>query len=219
MASLVTGKRKLEDEEHGCSPENKHCSRDYAPNKLQDDQIRNDAENDLEKETKGKEINDLKGKDKVADDIEGDSQNEEKSDSKNTEEEDKEAELLEKQKREQNARAQALTLEMVGDLPYAEIAPPENILFVCKLNRITQDEDLELIFSRFGKIRSCNIIRDRKTGDSLQYAFIEFDEKKSCEQAYFKMHGVLIDDSRIHVDFSQSVPKLSRVWRKSRSRR
>ena len=67
------------------------------------------------------------------------------------------------------------------------------------------DEDLHLIFSRFGSILSCEVIRDKRTGDSLQYAFIEFENQKDCEQAYFKMQGVLIDDHRIHVDFSQSV--------------
>lgn len=58
---------------------------------------------------------------------------------------------------------------------------------------------------------SCEVIRDRKTGDSLQYAFIEFADRKSCEEAYFKMDNVLIDDRRIHVDFSQSVSKMR--WR------
>lgn len=120
---------------------------------------------------------------------------------------------LEKLRREREARAQALTLEMVGDLPFAEVKPPENVLFVCKLNPVTHDEDLELIFSRFGKILSCEVIRDKRTGDSLQYAFIEFEHQKDCEQAYFKMQGVLIDDHRIHVDFSQSVSKLSDTWR------
>lgn len=61
-------------------------------------------------------------------------------------------EELEKMNREKEAAAQALTLELVGDLPFAEIKPPENILFVCKLNPVTRDEDLDLIFSRFGKI-------------------------------------------------------------------
>ncbi|KAI9825654.1 MAG: Peptidyl-prolyl cis-trans isomerase cyp6 [Thelocarpon impressellum] len=122
-------------------------------------------------------------------------------------------EAVEKLRREREARAQALTLEMVGDLPFAEVKPPENILFVCKLNPVTQDEDLDLIFSRFGKILSCEVIRDKRTGDSLQYAFIEFENQKDCEQAYFKMQGVLIDDHRIHVDFSQSVSKLSDSWR------
>ena len=54
---------------------------------------------------------------------------------------------------------------------------------------------------------SCEVIRDRKTGDSLQYAFVEFENKTACESAYFKMDNVLIDDRRIHVDFSQSVSK------------
>ncbi|KAL9601787.1 MAG: hypothetical protein Q9219_002277 [cf. Caloplaca sp. 3 TL-2023] len=148
------------------------------------------------------------------------------------EEDDGAQELLaEKLRREREARAQALTLEIVGDLPHAEVKPPENVLFICKLNPVTEgqaslttimhedplthllDEDLNLIFSRFGKIISCEVIRDQRTGDSLQYAFIEFDEKKDCEQAYFKMQGVLIDDHRIHVDFSQSVSRLSGPWR------
>ena len=139
--------------------------------------------------------------------------------------EEAEKEAREKLRREREARAQALTLEIVGDLPYAEVKPPENVLFVCKLNPVTEgqiidpaastyillmtffsiDEDLDTIFSRFGSIVSCEVIRDKRTKDSLQYAFIEFENQKDCEQAYFKMQGVLIDDHRIHVDFSQSV--------------
>lgn len=109
---------------------------------------------------------------------------------------------------EREAKARATILEMVGDIPDVDVAPPENVLFVCKLNPVTTDDDLEIIFSRFGKIKSCEVIRDRKTGDSLQYAFVEFEEQKSCEDAYFKMDNVLIDDRRIHVDFSQSVAKV-----------
>ena len=45
---------------------------------------------------------------------------------------------VDKLRREREARAQALTLEMVGDLPFAEAKPPENVLFVCKLNPVTQ---------------------------------------------------------------------------------
>ncbi|GEM12060.1 peptidyl-prolyl cis-trans isomerase-like 4 [Rhodotorula toruloides] len=118
-------------------------------------------------------------------------------------EESGDEEEIAQKRRERDARAQALTLEMVGDLPFADVAPPENVLFVCKLNAVTTSEDLELIFSRFGEILSCEIIRDQKTGDSLQYAFIEFKEREDAERAYLKMDNVLIDDRRIHVDFSQ----------------
>jgi len=37
----------------------------------------------------------------------------------------------------------------------------------------------------------------------LSYAFIEYEDPKSAEEAYFKMDNVVIDDRRIHVDFSQ----------------
>ena len=67
----------------------------------------------------------------------------------------KTAEELESEKinsERQEARANAKILEMVGDIPHADIKPDENVLFVCKLNPVTQADDLELIFSRFGTI-------------------------------------------------------------------
>ncbi|CAB4019917.1 peptidyl-prolyl cis-trans isomerase-like 4 [Paramuricea clavata] len=109
---------------------------------------------------------------------------------------------------EKEFKAGAQILEMVGDIPDADIKPPENVLFVCKLNPVTTDEDLEIIFSRFGQIKSCEIIKDSVSKESLQYAFIEYENVEDCERAYFKMDNVLIDDRRIHVDFSQSVAKL-----------
>lgn len=62
-------------------------------------------------------------------------------------------EEIEEMIQEKEAKSRATILEMVGDLPDADIAPPENVLFVCKLNPVTSDEDLEIIFSRFGKIK------------------------------------------------------------------
>lgn len=112
------------------------------------------------------------------------------------------------------AKSQATTLELLHDLPDADIIPPDSDLFIAKLNPVTQDGDLELIFSRFGPIKSCEIVRDWKTGDSLQYAFITFENVKDCENAYFKMHDCVIDDRRIFVNFSQSVSKL---WNKHRT--
>lgn len=54
--------------------------------------------------------------------------------------------------KDKEAKARATILEIVGDIPDADMAPPENVLFVCKLNPVTNDDDLEIIFSRFGKI-------------------------------------------------------------------
>uniref|UniRef100_A0A915DVU2 Peptidyl-prolyl cis-trans isomerase n=1 Tax=Ditylenchus dipsaci TaxID=166011 RepID=A0A915DVU2_9BILA len=123
--------------------------------------------------------------------------------------EDEELDTEESRRRleEKDMRAQAQILEMVGDLHHADERPPDNVLFVCKLNPVTADEDLEIIFSRFGQINCCEVIKDKRTQASLQYAFIEFDKPEYCEAAFLKMDNVLIDDRRIHVDFSQSVAK------------
>jgi peptidyl-prolyl cis-trans isomerase-like 4 len=116
---------------------------------------------------------------------------------------------MEEQSLQRQDKSRATVLEMLGDLPSADIKAPENVLFVCKLNSITEDEDLELIFSRFDEKVKAEIIRDPDTGSSLQYAFVEFSSQQQAVEAYFKMNNALVDDRRIKVDFSQSVAK---VW-------
>lgn len=110
---------------------------------------------------------------------------------------------------ERDIRQKELTLEIMGDIPYIGIKPSERVLFVCKLNPVTTARDLAMIFHRFGEIISTEIVHDKDTGTSLGYGFIEFSSKESCEAAYSKMEGVLIDDRRIHVDFSQSIKKIT----------
>lgn len=136
----------------------------------------------------------------------------------NPDEDLNEEELVEKEEK-LDARHNAQVLEIIGDIPDIDAKPPENVLFVCKLNSITTSEDLEIIFSRFGKINSCEIICDYKTGASLQYAFVEFEDAEMCERAYEKMDNVLIDDRRIHVDFSQSVSRqmYPQFWKKMKN--
>ena len=131
--------------------------------------------------------------------------------------EGKTAEEIEEMIVTRESKANAHILEMVSDIPDADAKPPENVLFVCKLNAVTTSEDLEIIFSRFGPIQSCEVIKDQKSGDSLQYAFIEFENEEDCVNAYFKMDNVLIDDRRIHVDFSQSLSKVKHTGKRHES--
>lgn len=111
--------------------------------------------------------------------------------------------------RKRQDTSRAVVLEMLGDRPTANVEAPDNVLFVCKLNPYTTDEDLELIFARFDSSATAEIVRDPDTGTSLQYAFVEFTSSEACNEAYLKMNNALVDDRRIKVDFSQSVAK---VW-------
>lgn len=108
-----------------------------------------------------------------------------------------------------------LMMQVLNGIPDSTLVPPETVLFVCKLNPVTTSGGLQLCFSRFGVVKSAEVIRDKKTEASLRYAFVEFETVESCNNAYQKMDNALVDDSRIHVDFSQSVAK---AWAESRKR-
>ena len=114
-------------------------------------------------------------------------------------------EKIKEKLREQESKNKTVMLELLEDLPNSNVKPPKNVLFICRLNPITQAKDLENIFEQFGPIKDCKIVRDKKTKQSLKYGFIEFEKIEDCEKAYLKMDGALIDDFRIKVDFSQSV--------------
>ena len=116
-------------------------------------------------------------------------------------EESKDIRGQEQRIKKQQTKTKAVLLEMLNDIPDADSKPPDNVLFVCNLNPLTTDIDLESIFSQFGKIISCEIVKDWKTLESLQYAFIEFETKEAAQEAYIKMHHCLVDDrlSLIHI--------------------
>eukprot|EP00808_Paulinella_micropora_P027480 g2347.t1 len=77
------------------------------------------------------------------------------ADDEELEEDQRTLEEIEKALQEKESKSRAEVLEMIGDIPDADFKPPDNVLFVCKLNPVTRDEDLELIFSQCGKIMSC----------------------------------------------------------------
>ncbi|KAL2563792.1 hypothetical protein AAZV13_19G004000 [Glycine max] len=50
---------------------------------------------------------------------------------------------LEEVIRSKEAHSRAVVLESIGDIPDAEIKPPDNVLFVCKLNPVTEDDNAQ----------------------------------------------------------------------------
>lgn len=56
------------------------------------------------------------------------------------EDQDKNADQIQKELEEREMRAHGQILEMIGDLHHANERPPDNILFICKLNPATTSE-------------------------------------------------------------------------------
>lgn len=105
---------------------------------------------------------------------------------------------------EKEAKIRTDILVALGDIPDADFVPHDNIVFICNLNPITQDDDLRIIFSRFGVVINCDIVRDKKTKKSFGYAFIEMETSKECEYAVRSMKNAIIDDRLVRVDYSHS---------------
>ena len=67
---------------------------------------------------------------------------------------------------------------------------------------------MEIIFSRFGKIKSCEIVKDWKTGDSLQYGFIEFE---ISDKINFHPIFHFVDSQKITYEKNSKIEKLKKV--------
>jgi len=73
-------------------------------------------------------------------------------------------------------------------------------LFVWHINFSTTEERLHDVFSQHGTIKSLRLVRDKVTGKSKGYAFVEYEKEKAFRRAYDKMHKAEIDGFIIFVE-------------------
>ena len=81
-------------------------------------------------------------------------------------------------------------------------------LFVGGLPFATTDDELNELFAAHGKVASANVVRDRETGRSKGFGFVEFeneDEGKAAEKA---LNGTEVGGRTISV--AQARPKEDR---------
>ncbi len=72
-------------------------------------------------------------------------------------------------------------------------------LFVGGIPRDMDEEELKDIFSEFGNVIATNIIRDKRTGVSRRYGFVEMETEDSARKAIGLLHGGSIDDQEVSV--------------------
>jgi RNA-binding protein Musashi len=77
------------------------------------------------------------------------------------------------------AAAAAAAADEVG-----EVAPGESRkLFVGGIPSSAQDVELRGHFARFGAVRSMVLMRDKETGHSRGFGFVEFDDEEAADKA------------------------------------
>lgn len=72
-------------------------------------------------------------------------------------------------------------------------------IFVAKLNFKTKREDLEKAFAAYGQVTSVKIVRDRDTGRSKGYGFVEMPNTDEAQRAMDGLNNSVLDEREIVV--------------------
>jgi RNA recognition motif-containing protein len=78
-------------------------------------------------------------------------------------------------------------------------------IFVAKINFKTRNEDIEAAFGKFGEVSSCKIVRDKETGRSKGYGFVEMPNDDEANKAIEALNEKELDGRTIIV--KQANPK------------
>lgn len=72
-------------------------------------------------------------------------------------------------------------------------------IFVARLNFKTKREDLQKAFEQFGEVTSAKIVKDRETGRSKGYGFVEMPNDEAAQKAIAALNETELDGRTIVV--------------------
>jgi len=73
-------------------------------------------------------------------------------------------------------------------------------IYVGNLSRETTEDDLRQAFEAFGQVESANIIKDRFTGESRGFGFVDMPSKSEAQSAIADMNGKDLKGRTINVN-------------------
>lgn len=72
-------------------------------------------------------------------------------------------------------------------------------IFVAKLSAGVSSDDLKELFEEYGEVTSANVIKDKFTGESKRFGFVEMSNDEEAEKAIAELDGCEYDKSVIVV--------------------
>ena len=81
-------------------------------------------------------------------------------------------------------------------------------IYVGNLSHQTTEDDLRQAFEAFGQVESVNIIKDRFSGESRGFGFVEIPSKQEAQKAIEEMNGKDLMGRAVNVN--EARPKTSR---------
>ena len=96
----------------------------------------------------------------------------------------------------------AANVEKIGTAN--EEPPPDPCrLFIANLNYSTAEADLDALASAYAPLESVELVRDKITGESRGFGFIQTQSAKGALNLIAKLHGIEVSGRRISVRFAQ----------------
>jgi len=68
---------------------------------------------------------------------------------------------------------------------------------------MTQVEEIRSLFSSIGEVESCKLIRDKVTGQSLGYGFVNYHRQEDASKAIQTLNGLRLQNKTIKVSFAR----------------
>lgn len=79
----------------------------------------------------------------------------------------------------------------------------ESKLYVGNLSYSTTEDELRTLFSQAGTVASVAIIKDRDTGRSKGFAFVEMSSQEEAQEAIRKFHGMSVNTRELTVNIAR----------------
>ena len=73
-------------------------------------------------------------------------------------------------------------------------------IYIGNLPYSTTEDDLRQMFAEYGSVTSANIIKDRDTGNSKGFGFVEMESQADGEKAIENLNGSSISGRNIKVN-------------------
>lgn len=83
-------------------------------------------------------------------------------------------------------------------------------IYVGNLSYDVTEEKLSELFAEHGSVTSVNLIKDKYTGQSKGFAFVEMDKQFEAEEAIKKLNGSLFSGRNLKVNLARTKTERSR---------
>lgn len=88
-------------------------------------------------------------------------------------------------------------------------------IYVGNLSWSMTDQDLSDLFTQFGEVSSAKILREKNTGRSKGFGFVEMADEEAARNAISTLHETEVQGRKIVVNESQPRPEGSGGFKKS----